>query len=105
MNNSVSFGTWLLISVPFCVFCTLMIWILLIILLSPDDVPSIPIIVYERDQALLSKRNVTVMILSLVTLIIFAMFQYVSWIFGDISIVACIFVFIMFGSGILSEVR
>jgi phosphate transporter len=72
-------------------------------MVQPDDIQSIPVIVYERGNAF-GKKNLTIMILSLITLIMFALFQNFKSVFGDISIVSLMFVFIMFGSGMLSEV-
>ena len=50
------------------------------------------------------KKNLTTMILSLITLLLFALFQNFKFFFGDISIVAFGFIFIMFSTGMLSEV-
>lgn len=72
-------------------------------MVDPSDITSIPVIVYERGDAF-GRKNTTIMILSLITLILFALFQNFKYIFGDISIVSLGFVFIMFGSGMLSEV-
>lgn len=99
-----SFGQWLLVSVPFCVICTIIAWLLILILVEPDDISSIPIIVYERGD-ILGRRNITVMVLSFTTLLIFAFFEYFKPYFGDIGIVSLCFVTIMFGSGMLSEVN
>lgn len=102
-NISISFGQWLLISIPFCCFCTVIAWLLIIYFVEPNDITSIPAIVYERGNVF-SKRNVTVMSLTILTLVFFAMFTYLKPIAGDIGIVSLCFVSIMFGSGMLSEV-
>ncbi len=72
--------------------------------MKPDDVKAIPIIVYERGNVF-SKRNVMIMVCSIITLILFASFSSLKSVFGDIGIVALGFVTLMFGTGILSEVR
>lgn len=100
----VSFGHWLIVSVPFCIVCTLLAWVLIIMIVAPNDLATIPIIVYEREQPIFGRRNVMVMVLSLMTLIMFALFSVFKDIFGDIAIVALCFVALMFGSGMLSEV-
>lgn len=100
---NISFGRWILISVPFCVVCTIVAWFLIIAMVQPNDVSSIPVIVYERGNAF-GKKNVTIMILSLITLILFALFQNFQFVFGDISLVSLMYVLFMFGTGILSEV-
>jgi phosphate transporter len=71
---------------------------------EPNDLQSIPAIVYERGNVL-SKKNITVMSLTLFTLVLFAFFSYLKPVFGDIGIVSLCFVAIMFGSGMLSEVQ
>jgi phosphate transporter len=78
-------------------------WLIIIYFVQPDDIQSIPAIVYERGNAF-SKRNVTVMSLTIFTLLLFAFFTYLKPVFGDIGIVSLCFVAIMFGSGMLSEV-
>lgn len=99
----VSFGAWIMISLPFGIFCTLFAWFFLCLVLKPDDITAIPVIVYERKNVL-TTRNLLVMFLSLMTIILFAFFSYLQVIFGDIGIVALTFVAIMFGSGLLTEV-
>ncbi len=64
---------------------------------------SIPIVVYKRDNKL-SKRNIAVLFLSLVTLVMFASFGMMKGTFGDVGMVSLMFVAVMFGSGMLSEV-
>ena len=99
----VPFGQWICVSLPFCVLNTLIAWAYLIIVIKPDDITSIPLIVYERGTVL-GKRNITVIVTSLLTILLFANFTYVEYFFGEIGIVAAIYVAFMFGSGILSEV-
>ena len=99
----ISFSHWLAISVPFACVSVVASWAFLCAVIQPDDVKSIPIVVYKRDNKL-SKRNITVIVLSLVTLGMFASFEMFKSIFGDIGIVALLFVSIIFGSGMLTEV-
>jgi phosphate transporter len=99
----VSFSRWLSISIPFACLSVVGSWAYLCIVLNPDDVKSIPIVVYKRDNKL-SNRNIAVIVLSLITLFLFSTFELVKPIFGDIGIVSCLFVAIMFGSGMLTEV-
>ena len=82
---------------------TLLAWVYLLAVVKPDDIKSIPIIVYERGTVF-GARNITVVVTSLFTILLFANFRYVEGIFGDIGIVAAVYVAFMFGSGILSEV-
>ena len=99
----VSFGTWIAVAMPFSLICTLICWLLIIVVEKPDDVASIPVIVYER-SSVIGKRNMTVMAISLLTILLFATSSLTSHIFGDIAIISLCFVALMFGSGMLSEV-
>jgi hypothetical protein len=101
---TVTFGSWICVSLPFCVLNTLIAWAYLVAVIRPDDISSIPLIVYERGTVL-GKRNTTVLVTSLLTILLFANFTYVEFFFGEIGIVAAVYVAFMFGSGILSEVR
>lgn len=101
---TVTFGRWICVSLPFCVLNTLLAWAYLIVVIKPDDIKAIPVIVYERGLPVFGKRNVTVIATSLLTILLFANFTYVKFIFGEIGIVAALYVAFMFGSGILSEV-
>lgn len=84
---SVSFGRWICVSLPFCVICTILSWLMIIAMVKPDDLQSIPVIVYERNNVF-TKRNIAVIALSLLTIILFAFFQTVRGTFGDIAIIA-----------------
>lgn len=83
---------------------TVIAWAYLIMIVKPDDIDSIPVIVYERGLPVFGKRNITVIASSLLVILLFANFTYVKELFGEIGIVAAIYVVFMFGSGILSEV-
>jgi len=83
---------------------TVIAWAYLIMIVKPDDIESIPVIVYERGLPVFGKRNITVIASSLLVILLFANFTYVKEMFGEIGIVAAIYVVFMFGSGILSEV-
>jgi phosphate transporter len=100
----VSFGGWMCISLPFGVMNTVLAWAYLIVVVRPDDISTIPLIVYERGKVL-GKRNLVVIVTSLLTILLFANFTYVECVFGEIGIVAALYVVFMYGSGILSEVR
>ena len=76
----VSFGKWVLAAVPFCIICVLVAWVVIIAVLQPNDIAHIPVIVHER--APLSKKNVTVIALSLTTLVLFATSLLTKNVFG-----------------------
>ena len=72
-------------------------------MINPNDVKSVPVIVYERDRHI-GRRDTAIIVLSLLTIILFASFYYFKNIFGDIGILSLCFVSVMFGTGMLSEV-
>jgi phosphate transporter len=100
---TVSFGEFMCISVPFCSLCVLLSWLYLMVVINPDDVEKISAIVYERGN-MFSNRNIIVMIFTIVTIIFFAVSSLITGEIGDIGVISLIFISIMFGSGILTEV-
>lgn len=72
--------------------------------MKPDDISSVPVIVYERNNKIFGKRNSTVIFLTLVAILMFATSSFTKQIFGDISIISLTFVAVMFGTGMLTEV-
>lgn len=100
----ITFFKWIWISFPFGLVCVLLTWMTLIVVVAPTDISSIPVVVYERDKPPLSKRSIVVISITLIVIVLFASFGAVKPFFGDIGIVAILFVTVMFGSGLLSEV-
>lgn len=100
----VSFGRWLAFSIPFCIINTLIAWVVIIFLVKPDDIESIPVIVYEQHQKVFTKRNITVIFMSTLAITLLATSSMTKWLFGDIGIISLCFVGYMFGSGLLSEI-
>ena len=99
----VSFGRWICVSFPFCIICTVLSWLFIILVINPNDITCVPVIVYERGRQL-GKRDIAIISLSLFTIILFSGFNYLKEIFGDIGIISLCFVSFMFGTGMLSEV-
>jgi len=75
-----------------------------IAVIKPTDVKTVPVIVYERDRQI-GRRDSAIIVLSLLTVVLFSAFFYLKGTFGDIGILALCFVAVMFGTGMLSEVR
>lgn len=94
----------MLVSIPFCLVCILLGWSLLLAIVQPDDLKAIPIIVYER-KSVLGKRNITVILLSLLCICLFASTSLMKSVFGDLGIASLCYICIMFGTGMLTEVR
>eukprot|EP01041_Mallomonas_annulata_P008599 gene8599-17737_t len=105
LTVEVSFGRWICIATPFCFICIIISWLAIIVLIKPNDIDRIPIVVYELNDVF-GKRNVTVIVLSITTMILFATssLSLSEGIFGDIGVISLCFACIMFGSGMLTEV-
>lgn len=99
----ISFGRWIAVALPFSLLCTILSWILIIMIIKPNDIESIPLVVYERGNVF-GRRNVAVILSSLLTICLFATSSWTKDAFGDIAIISLCFVAFMFGSGILTEV-
>lgn len=104
MNNDgmpMSFGAWILLSTPVAVIGTLFVWMLIIVVMRPNDVDSIPKIIHGNEPFTLQRAAVC--FLSLVTILAWANSSSSKAIFGDLGIISLIFMAIIFGSGILTE--
>lgn len=93
----------MMVSVPFASACTLLAWAMLCMVYGSGDVTEIPIVVYDRENKPFSIRNLTVVMLSVVTMVAFASFSLFKPYFGDIGMVALLYGCFMFGTGILTE--
>lgn len=93
----------MLVSAPFALACTIFSWVFICLLLRPDDVRSIPIVIYDRENKPSSTKNLTVLFVSLTTVVVFASFNFFKPFFGDIGMVALLYASFMFGSGMLTE--
>ena len=100
---TISFGQFMCISIPFCSLCVFLSWIYLMISINPDDVKQISAIVYERGN-MFSYKNMVVISLSMTTVVLFAFSSLFIEEIGDIGMISLIFISIMFGSGMLTEV-
>jgi phosphate transporter len=100
----ISFGRWLLIAFPFCIVCTIATWVFMVQMIDPSDVPSIPFVVNETDTSVSTKKSIIIIVLSGITVLMFATSSMTNFIFGDISIISLGYVALMFGTGMLTEV-
>lgn len=97
------FGHWLGIAMPFCVIGVLITWLLLLIVIKPNDVATIPIIVYEP-QRRIPRKNLAIMFLTFTTIVMFAFSSVLNKYFGDICTISLLFCGVMYGSGMLTDV-
>jgi len=70
---------------------------------KPYDVVAIPIVTYNTNNSF-SKKNALLLAMCITTILLFSTSSLTSEIFGDISIISLLFVGIIFGTGMLSEV-
>lgn len=98
----ISFGTWVAVALPFSVMCTVICWLLIVIIEKPDDVFSIPVIVYDYKNPI-GKKDMTIIVLSFFTFFLFSISGYIIDVIGNIGIISSVYIGVMFGSGLLSE--
>ncbi|CAH0488076.1 unnamed protein product [Peronospora farinosa] len=99
---TITFGQWMAIAVPFCTVGTIMCWLFLLWVMDPRDATYIPQIVYDQKQKI-SRLHVVVISMTLLTIFLWASFSVTSTTFGDLGIISMMFMFIMFGTGMLSQ--
>ncbi|OWZ23472.1 Divalent anion:Na symporter protein [Phytophthora megakarya] len=99
---TITFGQWMAMAVPFCTIGTIMCWAFLLWVMDPRDATYIPQIVYDQKQKI-SRLHVVVISMTLLTIFLWASFSVTSVTFGDLGIISMMFMFIMFGTGMLSQ--
>ncbi|KAF4324894.1 hypothetical protein BBO99_00001831 [Phytophthora kernoviae] len=99
---TVTFGQWMALAVPFCTVGTILCWVFLLWVMDPQDAKYIPQIVYDQKQKI-SSLHVVVIALTLLTIFLWASFSVTSATFGDLGIISLMFMFVMFGTGMLSQ--
>ncbi|CEG44700.1 divalent anion:na symporter family protein [Plasmopara halstedii] len=99
---TVTFGQWMAMAVPFCTVSTVLCWAFLLWVMDPRDATYIPQIVYDQKQKI-SSLHVVVVSMTLLTIFLWASFSVTITTFGDLGIISMIFMFIMFGTGMLSQ--
>uniref|UniRef100_H3GS72 SPX domain-containing protein n=1 Tax=Phytophthora ramorum TaxID=164328 RepID=H3GS72_PHYRM len=99
---TVTFGQWMAMAVPFCTVGTILCWLFLLWVMDPQDATYIPQIVYDQKQKI-SRLHVVVISLTLLTIFLWASFSVTSATFGDLGIISMMFMFVMFGTGMLSQ--
>lgn len=100
---TITFGEWVAVGLPFCTLGVLLAWVLLCVVVNPRDVENIPMIVHSRGDVM-SRKNVFIVALTLLTIFGWSTIGVTEDLFGDLGIIALLFMIIAFGSGILSEV-
>jgi phosphate transporter len=98
----VSFGEWMAIAVPFCTISTVFCWMFLLWVFEPKDARYIPQIVYDQKQKVTS-MHVSIIALTLLTIFLWATLSFTGPTFGDLGIISLMLMFILFGTGMLSQ--
>ncbi len=93
-DRMISFGQWLLVSIPFCSVAVLISWLYLIFvfLRSEDSIPQIPTIVFEKTK--LTKIHLITMGISIITILLWCSLTYTRPVLADIGTVAFLPVFL-----------
>lgn len=100
----ISFGMWMIFSVPFGVISVLLSWVIIMLAFDTDDVKEIPLIIHHQMDNLGQKRRVSIVTVSAITIGMFATSNATVDTFGDIGIISLLFLTFIFGSGLLTEV-
>jgi len=98
-----SFGEWIGNAAPLCVVSTVVVWLIILVVVEPNDVERIPKILTKKSEVPVWK-SAFVVVLSLTTILLWAFSSWTKGVFGDLGVISLCFMVIMFGSGILTEV-
>eukprot|EP00941_MAST-03F_sp_MAST-3F-sp1_P002607 g2607.t1 len=103
-GTDVSFGEWIIVASIFCTGMVAIAWIFIMIVIRPNDLDQIPPLILTNQQKL-SLRDYIALLCSFFTVILWATFAFspIRLLFGDLSIIAMIFIVAMFGAGVLTE--
>jgi len=99
-GHPMTFGTWMAICVPFCVVGLVVCWLLLLFLFDPRDARRIPKIPYKAEFTF---AHGAVVAASALTVLGWATFYFTQNVFGDLGIIALLFIGVVFGSGLLTQ--
>ena len=103
---AVSFGSWLLFSMPLCCLGVVLAWSWIVFLYPVGDVAAVPKIIMPRQGLELTSPKALFMLgCSLLTLFFWSTSSTLFPFFGDASVVSLLFIVLMFGTGMLSEVE
>eukprot|EP00899_Mesostigma_viride_P017284 jgi/Mesvir1/25557/Mv01794-RA.1 len=98
---TITFFEWMAVALPFCVLLVVVVWAYLIFALRPDDVVSIPPVMYKTTP--LSSKHIWVLLFSLATIGLWSTLSLTVSVLGDLGIIALLFMVFAFGTGVLSK--
>ncbi|CAM9505806.1 unnamed protein product [Choristocarpus tenellus] len=99
----ISFGVWITLGIPFCSLGVFVAWVIIMVILNPSDVSQIPIIIYSKPNVL-TRRNIFIVSLTLITIFGWSTIGSTEDFWGDLGIISLVFIVIVFGVGLLSEI-
>lgn len=101
MSPPISWGTWFFITLPVCIICILLTWVLLLVTFKPGRgttiVPTKPV----KDKFTGVQWFVT--LVTLVTICLWCVSHQLESTFGDMGVIAIIPMVLFFGTGILTK--
>ncbi|KJE90714.1 hypothetical protein, variant [Capsaspora owczarzaki ATCC 30864] len=98
---NIDFDAWVEMSFPFCLIATIIAWAFLVLALRPNDVTSIPRLVWERKP--LKIDSILVLVISFATIILWSTLTVSKPFFGDMGVIAFLPVVVFFATGILDK--
>ncbi|KAL2868873.1 putative plasma membrane phosphate transporter Pho87 [Aspergillus lucknowensis] len=101
MYPSISWGTWFFVSIPVCIICILLIWVLLLATFRPGRDTTIVPIRPLKDQ--FSGIQYFVSIVTVTTIALWCGSHQLEHVFGDMGVIAIIPIVLFFGTGILNK--
>ncbi|KJF61079.1 divalent anion:Na+ symporter (DASS) family transporter [Coccidioides immitis RS] len=101
MYPPISWGTWFFISIPVCVICILLIWVLLVATFHPGRGTTIVPIRQVKDK--FSGVQWFITIVTLITIVLWCVSHEMESTFGDMGVIAIIPLVLFFGTGVLNK--
>ncbi|EEP81704.1 conserved hypothetical protein [Uncinocarpus reesii 1704] len=101
MYPPISWGTWFFISIPVCVICIMLIWILLVVTFHPGRGTTIVPIRAVKDKFTGVQWFIT--IVTLATIVLWCVSHQMESTFGDMGVIAIIPLVLFFGTGVLNK--
>ncbi|OAX84005.1 hypothetical protein ACJ72_01621, partial [Emergomyces africanus] len=101
MSPAISWGKWFFITLPVCIICIILIWVLLLVTFRPGRGTTIVPIRPVKDK--FSGVQWFITIVTLFTIILWCVSHELEATFGDMGVIAIIPMVFFFGTGILTK--
>lgn len=101
MDPPISWGTWFFITLPICIVCILLIWVLLLVTFRPGRGTTIVPIRPVKDKFTGIQWFIT--LVTFVTIILWCVSHQIEATFGDMGVIAILPLVLFFGTGILTK--